>query len=125
MARARDIVAALNTSEAAHFTLIATQAKPQPTGRVIYVRNKGQVLFFASNFAPVPAGKAYELWLIPAQGAPIAAGTFKPDARGAGAIVLPPVPSGVAAKAFAITVEPEAGSSAPTSTPILVGSSTP
>ncbi|MBI2681827.1 MAG: anti-sigma factor [Acidobacteriales bacterium] len=124
-ARAREVVSALTAPDAAHFTLVAAQTGPQPTGRVIYVRAKGQVLFFAGNFAPAPAGKAYELWLIPTQGAPIASGTFKPDARGSGSIVLPALPVGVDAKAFAITVEPESGSAAPTTAPILVGTAAP
>ena len=36
----------------------------------------------ASNLPPVPPGKAYELWVIPPQGAPVNAGVFKPDEHG-------------------------------------------
>jgi anti-sigma-K factor RskA len=46
---------------------------------------------------------------------------FKPDARGSATVVNPPLPPGVEAKAFAITVEPEAGSAAPTSPVIMLG----
>jgi anti-sigma-K factor RskA len=71
---------------------------------------------------PIPLNKAYELWLIPANGsAPIPAGLFKPNAQGTAAILKPPLPTGVEAKTFAVTIEPEAGSSAPTSQPTLVG----
>jgi len=44
---------------------------------------------------------------------------FKPDARGTAMVMNPPLPQGVEAKAFAITVEPEQGSAAPTS-PIMM-----
>jgi hypothetical protein len=37
-------------------------------------------------------------------------------------VLNPPLPRGVEAKTFAITVEPEQGSSAPTSQPVMLGS---
>jgi anti-sigma-K factor RskA len=75
----------------------------------------------ASNLNPLPAQKAYELWLIPTQGAPIPAGVFKPDTRGSGMVVNPPLPAGVEAKAFAITIEPEQGSTTPTMPIVMMG----
>jgi anti-sigma-K factor RskA len=59
------------------------------------------------------------LWLIPTSGNPIPAGVFKPDAHGSASVVNPPLPPGTEAKAFAITVENQAGSEKPT-TPILM-----
>ena len=108
-------------AEAEHFTLVAGKTPPQPQGKAIYVRSSGTLVFLASNMPAVPAQKAYELWLIPQTGAPIPAGLFKPDAHGAATLIRPPLPAGVEAKAFAITVEPDTGSSAPTSQPIMVG----
>ena len=58
-----------------------------PAGKAIYSRERGGLIFVASNLNPLPPQKAYELWLIPTEGAPIPAGVFKPDARG-GAVVL-------------------------------------
>ena len=75
----------------------------------------------ASNFEALPAQKAYELWLIPTSGAPIPAGVFKPDARGSATVINPPLPAGVEAKAFAITVEPESGSTSPTMPIVMIG----
>lgn len=52
-----------------------------------------------------------------------ASGTIDPggsDIRGSPTVVNP-LPSGVEAKAFAITVEPEAGSAVPTTQPIMLG----
>lgn len=119
---AKQLLSTLSSPDAEHFTLVAGKNPPQPEGKAIYVRGSGTLVFLASNMPAVPAQKAYELWLIPTSGAPIPAGLFKPNARGAAAVIRPPLPTGVEAKTFAITIEPEAGSSAPTSQIIMVGS---
>ncbi len=102
-------------------TLVAGQAPPQPQGRAIYVRDRSSLIFLASNLPGLPPQKAYELWLIPTNGAPIPAGVFKPDARGSASVIEPPLPGGVEAKAFAITVEPEQGSATPTMPIVMMG----
>jgi anti-sigma-K factor RskA len=79
------------------------------------------LIFLAKGLQPVPLGKAYELWLLPAAGKPVPAGVFKPDAQGQAAMVNPPVPVGLQAKGFAVTLENEAGSEQPTSPILLVG----
>jgi len=119
--RAKEITATLTAPDAVRVTLVAAKTPPQPQGKAIYVKDRASLIFIASNFGSLPADKAYELWIIPTQGNPIPAGVFKPDAHGSGTIINPPIPSNVEAKAFAITVEPESGSSAPTSTPIMLG----
>jgi anti-sigma-K factor RskA len=91
--------------------LVAAGSKTRPHGKAIYERRHRNPIFFASNLAPLPPEKIYELWLFPANGgAPIAAGLFKPDARGSATVVNPPLPEGVEAKNFAVTLEPESGS---------------
>jgi anti-sigma-K factor RskA len=77
------------------------------------------VCFIASNL-PTPRQKAYELWLIRHRSAH-PAGVFKPNARGNATVVNPPLPVGVQAKAFAITVEPESGSITPTMPIVMMG----
>jgi anti-sigma-K factor RskA len=117
------VVATLLDPEATKIELVATGNKPQPRGKAIYQRRNNNLIFFASNLPPLPAEKIYELWLFPANGdAPIAAGLFKPDARGSATVVNPPLPQGVAAKNFAVTLEPESGShESPRGTPVIVG----
>jgi anti-sigma-K factor RskA len=119
--RARDVVSTLTATDAMRVTLVAAKTPPQPQGKAIYVRDRASLIFLASNLQALPPQKAYELWLIPTSGAPIPAGVFKPDAHGSAAVVEPPLPPGVQAKAFAITVEPEGGSSAPTLPVVMVG----
>jgi anti-sigma-K factor RskA len=119
--QAKQLIAALTSTEAEHFTLVAGKTPPQPQGKAIYLRSSGTLVFLASNMQPLPPQRIYELWLIPTNGPPIPAGLFRPDPHGSAVVVKPPLPTGVEAKAFAITIEPEEGSSAPTSQPIMVG----
>jgi anti-sigma-K factor RskA len=120
---ANGVVATLLDPEATKIELVAAGNKPQPRGKAIYQRRNNNLIFFASNLPPLPAEKIYELWLFPANGgAPIAAGLFKPDARGSATVVNPPLPQGIAAKNFAVTLEPESGShESPHGTPVIVG----
>jgi anti-sigma-K factor RskA len=104
-----------------HFTVVALKTPPQPQGKAFYLRNRSNLVFVANNMPLLPPQKAYELWLIPAQGAPIPAGVFKPDAHGSATVVNPPLPAGTEAKAFAITVENEAGSPVPTTPVVMMG----
>lgn len=120
--QAKDLIATLTSPDAVHFTLVAAKTPPQPQGKAVYLRSIGTLVFLASNMPELPPQKTYELWLIPTSGAPIPAGLFRPDPHGSAALINPPLPTGVEAKTFAITVEPAAGSAAPTSTPIMVGS---
>jgi hypothetical protein len=117
----RRIAAPIIEPEAQRVTLVAAKAPPQPQGKAFYLRNRGSLVFLANNMPALPPQKAYELWLIPTSGNPIPAGVFKPDARGNASVVNPPLAAGTEAKAFAITVEDEAGSAAPTTPAVMVG----
>lgn len=92
---------------------------PAPPKGSILVNPRDGVLLMASNLPVLPAGRTYQLWLIPKGGAPQSAGLFKSLANGT---ALYARPGAVAAdtSAVAVSVEPEAGSTAPTTTPIIV-----
>ena len=117
----RRIAAPLMAPEAQRITLVAMKTPPQPQGKAFYLRNRSSLVFVANNMPALPSQKAYELWLIPMQGAPIPAGMFKPDAHGSATVVNPPLPAGMEAKAFAITVENEAGATTPTMPIVMMG----
>ncbi len=119
--RAREVVETLTATNAMRVTLVVTKTKLQPQGKAIYVRDRASLIFLASNLPALPPTKAYELWLVPTSGAPIPAGVFKPDAQGSAIVINPPLPAGVEAKTFAITVEPEQGSLVPTPRIVMVG----
>ena len=119
--QARSVAGALTNPEAQRFTLVARKTPPQAQGKAIYVRNRASLIFLANNLPSLPPRKAYELWLIPLQGAAIPAGVFKPDAHGSATVINPRLPPGAEAKAFAITVENEAGATAPTMPIVMMG----
>jgi len=125
-AGAKQILDTITDSSAKQVTLTRAAnptAPPAPQGRSIYVADKGALIFLASNLEPLAPYKTYELWLIPADGRdPIPAGTFHPDTRGNASVILPPLPKGIEAKAFGVTIEDDGGSQTPTMPIILAGS---
>jgi anti-sigma-K factor RskA len=112
----------MTDNSALRVTLTAAPTPPSPQGKATYVPSKGSLLFTATNLDPLEPNKTYELWLIPTQGDPIPAGTFRPDERGNASVILPSLPKGVGAKAFGVTIEGEGGSQVPTMPIILAGS---
>jgi hypothetical protein len=86
-------------------------------GRVFVSPGKG-IVFIGANLPRLDSGKTFELWVIPAKGNPVPAGLFQsqPDAT---AVFVRPGPVENAA-AIAVTVEPEGGSTQPTTTPFIV-----
>jgi len=123
-AAARQVLDAMTDGSAMRVTLTTKgQTAPLPTGRATYIANKGTLIFLASNLEPLQPAKIYELWLIPAAAGenPIPAGTFRPDGRGNASVIMPPLPKGVEAKAFGVTIEDEGGATTPTLPIILVG----
>jgi len=120
--RAQQVYEVLNAPNAQRVTLTAPKTHPAPTARTTYLAERGALIMQADNLRPLPPGKAYELWVLPANGtAPIAAGTFTPNAEGYATVVLPTLPGGVAAKGFGVTIEKAEGSPVPTSPIVLAG----
>jgi Anti-sigma-K factor rskA len=120
--RAQQVLEVLNAPNAQRVTLAATKTPPTPTAHAVYLAERGALMMEANNLKPVPVGKTYELWVIPASGAaPVPAGTFTPNGEGYASVVLPTLPSGVPAKAFGITIENAGGSKTPTLPIVLSG----
>lgn len=123
-ARAQEVVEILTSPLAERVVLTAPKTPAEPIGRAVYLPSRGALIFQASHLRSLPASRTYELWIIPANGsAPIPAGLFLPDAAGEASVILPPLPLGIPAKAFGVTVEKQAGSDAPTA-PILLSGAT-
>jgi hypothetical protein len=121
-ATAHEVMETMTDRSAMRVTLTKAQTPPVPQARATYIADKGTLIFQANNMEPLQPAKVYELWLIPANGSnPIPAGTFHPDERGYASIMMPPLPKGVAAKAFGVTIENEGGSQTPTMPIIMVG----
>jgi anti-sigma-K factor RskA len=78
------------------------------------------VLLIASNLPPVAPGKIYEMWVIPKGGKPAPAGLFRSSADGTAVHVQQGPVDVSATAAVAVTLEDEAGATAPTSQPFIV-----
>jgi len=89
------------------------QGQPAPPRGNFFLNPRMGVLLIASNLPALPAGKAYEMWVIPKGGAPRPAGLFQSGAQGTAMHILTgTVDPNVT---IAVTVEPDSGSLAPTS----------
>jgi hypothetical protein len=96
------------------------KGQPIPPHGNVFVHSKLGVLLIASNLPPAQAGKTYEMWVIPKGGAPRPAGLFQSESGGTAMHILSGPVDMATLGAVAVTLEPEAGSPAPTSTPIIV-----
>jgi anti-sigma-K factor RskA len=96
------------------------RGEPQPPRGNVFVNPRSGVLLIAANLPPAPAGRIYEMWVIPKGGAPRPAGLFQSDASGSAIHILPGPLDVAATNAIAVTLEPESGSAGPTTTPIIV-----
>jgi len=118
---ARGVLDLLHSSDTVRVKLMSGTAPwPWPEGKVYYHPKKG-LLFVASNLPPVESGKVYQLWYVPAEGAPLSAGVFAPDVHGNATLMTPPSAKAMAPKAFAVTVERAGGVPAPTGPEVLSG----
>ena len=110
---------ALMNDPAAKQVVFGEGAPKPPRGRVFINPNRG-VLLLASNLQPAPRGKIYEMWIIPKVGAPLPAGLFQSEADGTAMYVRKGPVDIAATGVIAVTLEPEAGSQAPTTQPLIV-----
>lgn len=103
--------------------LTSGNASQHPAGRVLYLHDRGGLVFLGNNLKPLPQGETYDLWILPSNGSsPISAGRFRPDRTGTASVVLPPLPAGTPASGFAITVERQGVTKSPTAPFVLSGS---
>ena len=94
---------------------------PQPDARARMFWSGGakRGILLASNLAPLPSDRQYELWVF-LKGKPVNAGVFDVDPNGRALFESTEFPES-AAEAFAVTVEPRGGVPAPTGPIVLVG----
>ena len=117
---AQSRVAVLAAPDLARIDLAGQPVAPSASARAYWSRSQGMV-FTALNLPAPPPGRAYQLWVITAQPAPISAGMLTLDANGrvnARFDTPPDIPRPVA---MAVTLEPAGGVPAPTGDKYLVG----
>ena len=116
LVRLNQALAILNSPETKVVSFGTTQPQP-PKGRV-FVNPSTGVLLIASNLPPAPAGKTYEMWMIPKGGQPVRAGEFQSQRDGTAIHTHTGALDMNATSAVAVTMENEGGADQPT-TPIL------
>jgi len=109
---------ALMNDPAAKQVVFGEGAPKPPRGRVFVNPNRG-VMLLASNLPPAPRGKIYEMWIIPKGGAPLPSGLFQSEADGTAMYVRKGPVDIASTGVIAVTLEPEAGSQAPTTQPLI------
>jgi hypothetical protein len=88
--------------------------------RAFVSASENTIIFSARDLPALPAAQVYQLWAI-ANGQPISAGTFVPDARGRFQLVADVPTLTVRPAALAVTVEPQGGVPSPTGPKYLLG----
>ncbi len=88
---------------------VAVLAGPPGHAAVLQLRGP-QAVLTAVGDQPTPAGRSFELWVLPRQGKPLAAGLVR--LHGSQRVAMPPALLAAArtARGFAISVEPAGGS---------------
>ena len=82
----------------------------------IVARSNGRIIISVQNLPALPKGKVYQAWTLHRGAKSVAPSiTFTPDASGRVILALAACPAAVA-----MSVEPEGGSKAPTSTPAFI-----
>jgi len=101
-------------------TMVAAGEAP-PVAQVFFDPDKGRAIVHTFRLKPAPAGRAYQLWLLPKTGNPIASRVFNTELDGHGLERAIQVPVDGSITGFALTEEPAGGSPQPTTAIILVG----
>lgn len=124
--RLNDVVQERNALEAALKSLSRSGTRTiqfgranQPEGKV-FVNPSGGLVFVAAHLPRLGSDRTFQLWLVPPAGAPRSAGLFRPDENGSSVTVSNVAVDPATTKAVAVSVEPNSGSSAPTTTPFIV-----
>ncbi|MFC7616992.1 anti-sigma factor domain-containing protein [Actinokineospora soli] len=115
---ARAQAAAMSEILSARDAKVITGGVGDLSGTVLYSRERGDVLLLASGVPAPPEGKSYQVWLMGGDTPFHSVGLITADAQGRAAIIDA---TGEVATAtnIGITVEPEGGSTTPSTDPIM------
>jgi anti-sigma-K factor RskA len=119
--RSAEMLHTLTAPDTISVKLAVAGETKQGSGIVKYNQRTGTILYTAENLPTLPAGKVYQMWLVPANGKPIDAGVFDPTLQGR--VWAAQVPANTAPKAFAVTIEPTGGLPQPSGPQALIGAS--
>jgi len=114
MARTKEFVELVTTPGARVSELKGVDLGAGATASLAYDQN-GHAMLMAKKLPRPPQGKAYQLWFIVGTKPPMPSKTFSTDKSGTGMLKDQMPKEAMDSAIFAITMEPEGGSSAPTS----------
>lgn len=100
---------------------LAPQGGGAGAGRVLVDATTGDAALVLTGLTPAPHGKTYELWAIRGKNPPEPAGLVAIDAERGAAVSVRSLAAPKEVTAFALSIEPQGGSSAPTGPIVLVG----
>jgi anti-sigma-K factor RskA len=118
--RIEQLVGTLTALDTLTVKLAGSGDTANATGTVKFNAKSGMVLYSA-DLPALPPDKSYQMWLVPASGAPISAGLLGPGGHTWGNLWTAQVPANTQAKAFAVTIEPVGGMPQPTGPKVLIG----
>jgi len=121
LAQMKEFMELVGTPGARVRELTGMEAAPGATAKLAYDKT-GHAMLMANKLPNLPSGKAYQLWFIVGKNPPMPGKTFVPNASGQSMSKDQMPKEALDAGVFAVTVEPESGSAAPTS-PIYLRSS--
>jgi anti-sigma-K factor RskA len=113
----RHAQALLESKDTVSVALAQQPGMPKGDVRVMYNSKMGMAMC-DGWVEPAPANKSYQLWMVPMEGKPVSAGMIEGGPINPWMVKLP---QGMAAKAFAVTLEPAGGMPQPTGPMVLVG----
>jgi anti-sigma-K factor RskA len=116
---ARDVANMIESRDTVTVSLAQQPGMPAGAAHVMYNAKMG-MLMYDGEIAPAPATKSYQLWLVPADGKPISAGVFNPISGRTDHWMMK-LPQGIAAREFAVSLEPAGGMPQPTGPMVLIG----
>jgi anti-sigma-K factor RskA len=101
------------------YPLYGAWPTPQAKGRFLW-NASGEGHIFVTNLPAAPTGKMYAVWTIAQRAAPRYVGTIRTDAVGQGGLHINTERSAAPIDTFAVTLEPDGTTAAPTGPIVLV-----
>jgi hypothetical protein len=106
-----------NNLSNARVAVLGSLMKRNPDARAasVWSSEKQSGVLVVENLPALPPGRDYQLWVLdPTKGAPISAGVFQVDAKGAARVAFTAVEPVADPAQFAVTEEPKGGLPSPT-----------
>ena len=114
MGRQKEALALLNSDAANRIQLMGSQTAPNARATLMFDKKTGRAVLLTEGLPMTSADKAYEVWFIPKGHSPMPGKMFTVDPSGH-AMITEQMPSeAMNGAVIAITIEPKAGSAAPT-----------